>query len=298
MENCNICPKKCNVIRSNSCIPGKGEGFCKMGTLPVIARAELYKWEEPCISGENGSGTIFFSGCNLKCVFCQNYKISTENYGKEISIEQLCNLYSKLISQGAHNINLVNPTHFIKSISESLKNKLSVPIVYNSSGYEDVESLKTLENKIQIYLPDLKYSDNNISTKYSKVKDYFDIAINAIMEMYRQVGNYKIDNNGILKKGVIVRHLILPNNIDNTFKIIDWINDNFECGTILFSLMSQYVPCGDSHNYAEINRKLSKKEYLKVEQYLFDSGFEDGYIQELDAAKYNYIPEFNINHIF
>lgn len=291
MEYCNICPRKCNVIRKQQ------TGFCKMGELPVVARAALHKWEEPCISGTKGSGTIFFSGCNLKCVFCQNFKISNENYGKQITVDNLRKLYFDLISQGAHNINLVNPTHFIEPIIQSLDRPLPVPIVYNSSGYENVSSIELLKNKIQIYLPDLKYADNTIAKKYSKVDNYFEITTNAIIEMYKQVGNYEFDTDGIIQKGVIIRHLVLPNNIKNTFKVIDWIKNNFKNGEIIFSLLNQYIPYGKAYLYPEINRKLFKREYKKVEQYLFDSGIEDGYIQELSSAKDNYIPPFNINEL-
>lgn len=291
MEYCNICPRKCNVIRKQQ------TGFCKMAELPVVARAALHKWEEPCISGTKGSGTIFFSGCSLKCVFCQNFKISNENYGKQITVDNLRKLYFDLISQGAHNINLVNPTHFIEPIIQSLDRPLPVPIVYNSSGYENVSSIELLKNKIQIYLPDLKYADNTIAKKYSKVDNYFEITTNAIIEMYKQVGNYEFDTDGIIQKGVIIRHLVLPNNIKNTFKVIDWIKNNFKNGEIIFSLLNQYIPYGKAYLYPEINRKLFKREYKKVEQYLFDSGIEDGYIQELSSAKDNYIPPFNINEL-
>lgn len=291
MEYCNICPRKCNVIRKQQ------TGFCKMAELPVVARAALHKWEEPCINGTKGSGTIFFSGCSLKCVFCQNFKISNENYGKQITVDNLRKLYFDLISQGAHNINLVNPTHFIKPIIQSLDRPLPVPIVYNSSGYENVSSIELLKNKIQIYLPDLKYADNTIAKKYSKVDNYFEITTNAIIEMYKQVGNYEFDTDGIIQKGVIIRHLVLPNNIENTFKVIDWVKDNFKNGEIIFSLLNQYIPYGQAYLYPEINRKLFKREYKKVEQYLFDSGIEDGYIQELSSAKDNYIPPFNINEL-
>lgn len=268
-----------------------------MGKLPVVAAACLHHWEEPCISGENGSGTVFFSGCNLKCVFCQNHKISTQNYGKEITIDQLYQIYLKLIEQGAHNINLVNPTHFVEAISCSLEKPLSVPIVYNTSGYEEVSSLKLLTGKVQIYLPDLKYCDNMIALKYSKAKDYFEVTTKAILQMYEQVGNYEFDDNGMLKKGVIIRHLILPNNLENTYKVIDWIKEHFDKGSVLFSLMSQYIPCGEASLFPEINRKLTKKEYEKVENYLFDSGLEEGYIQDPLSAKDNYIPPFNLENI-
>lgn len=263
-----------------------------MGELPVVAKVSLHKWEEPCISGQNGSGTIFFSGCNLKCVFCQNFKISNENYGNQITVEELKNIYFNLISQKAHNINLVNPTHFVKAILESLNEPLPIPVVYNSSGYEDIDTIKMLKNKIQIYMPDLKYADNEIAKRYSKAENYFEIATNAIIQMYNQVGDYTFDEDGILKTGVIIRHLILPNNIHNSFKVIDWVKNNFKSKQILFSLMSQYVPYGNAYLYPEINRKLTKKEYRKVEQHLFDSGIEDGYIQEISSATNDYIPSF------
>lgn len=297
MYICNLCPRNCNVARDENVEVGMGKGICKMGLLPVVARVSVHRWEEPCISGTNGSGTVFFSGCNLKCVFCQNYKISSLNYGKQITVQDLTQIYSFLVSKKVHNINLVNPTHFVEAICKSLQNQISVPIVYNSSGYESVETLKLLKGKVQIYMPDLKYADNSVAFKYSKVDNYFEIATKAIEYMYSQVGDCEFDENEILKKGVVIRHLILPNNIENSLKVIDWVNENFKSKKIMFSLMSQYVPYGKSDLYPEINRRLNKKEYSKVEKYLLNTEIEDGYIQELNSAEDIYIPNFEYGKI-
>ncbi len=291
MYICNECPRKCNVKRK--ALADNGKGFCNMGENPVIARADLHFWEEPPISGTNGSGTIFFSGCNLQCEFCQNEKISRGKFGKEITVEKLKEIYNQLINRGAHNINLVTGTHFIKAISQSLDEPLPVPVVYNCGGYESIESLKLLEGKVQIYLPDLKYSDNNLALKYSKAPDYFEIATKAIKEMYRQVGNYVINDNGIMEKGVIIRHLIIPEELHNTKKVIDWIKENFNEGEVLFSLMSQYTPtkkCKEDN----LKRRLSQEEYDEIAEYLYNSGIEDGFMQELSSAKEEYIPPFEL----
>ncbi len=288
---CNLCPRKCNVKRK--ALADSGKGFCNMGENPVIARADLHFWEEPPISGENGSGTVFFSGCNLQCEFCQNEKISRGKFGKEITVEELKEIYKELINKGAHNINLVTGTHFVKAIAESLDEPLPVPVVYNCGGYENIDALKTLEGKIQIYLPDLKYSDNNLALKYSKAPDYFETVTKAIMEMYRQVGNYVIDDNGIMKKGVIIRHLILPKELENTKKVIDWVRDNFSDGQILFSLMSQYTPTKNCKE-ENLKRRLTQEEYDEIEDYLYCSGIEDGFMQELSSAKEEYIPPFEL----
>lgn len=264
---------------------------------PVVARAGVHLWEEPPISGTKGSGTVFFSGCSLGCVFCQNHAISHENYGKEISVARLREIYFELIAQGVHNINLVNPTHFTKAIAESLATPLTVPVVYNSSGYERVESLRLLEGKIQVYLPDMKYIDSAVSERYSHTPDYFEYASKAIEEMYRQTGDYVLDDNGLLKSGVLIRHLILPGNTRNTLAVIDWVNATFPPGSVLFSLMSQYTPCGELGGYPEINRRITQREYEKVQNYLFESGIEDGFLQERCAAKKDYIPSFDLSGV-
>lgn len=294
MFTCNLCPRKCNTQRK--ALTDSGKGFCNMGENPVIARAALHFWEEPPISGTNGSGTVFFSGCNLKCVYCQNEDISLGCFGKEITIERLREIYFELINQGAHNINLVTGTHFINAIAKSLEEPLPVPVVYNCGGYESIEALKILENKVQIYLPDLKYSDDELSLKYSKAPNYFETATKAIKEMYRQVGKCKFDENGIMTKGVIIRHLILPNNLENTKVVIDWVKENFNDGDVLFSLMSQFTP-NKACRIPELTRRLTQEEYNEIEEYLFESGIEDGFMQELSSAKEEYIPPFNLEGV-
>lgn len=267
-----------------------------MGENPVVSRAALHFWEEPPISGEKGSGTVFFAGCNLKCVFCQNTKISHEEYGKEISVERLREIYFELIEKGAHNINLVTGTHFINAICNSLEEPIPVPVVYNCGGYESVEALKKLCGKVQIYLPDLKYADDSLALKYSKAPNYFETAKNAINEMLRQVGKYELDENGIMKKGVIIRHLILPGQLENTKRVIDFVKNSFKEDEVLFSLMSQFTPI-ESCNIDELYRRLTKEEYLEIEDYLFNSGIENGFMQELSSAKEEYIPPFDLEGV-
>ena len=294
MFKCNLCPRKCNTQRE--ALTHSGKGFCNMGEKPVVARAALHFWEEPPISGSKGSGTVFFSGCNLKCVFCQNEEISRGAFGKEITVERLREIYQELIDQGAHNINLVTGTHFINAIAESLSTPLPIPVVYNCGGYESTSSLKLLENKVQIYLPDLKYADDSLALKYSDAPDYFATATKAIKEMFRQVGKYEIDENGIMTKGVIIRHLILPNNLENTKKVIDWIKESFNEGDVLFSLMSQFTP-NKVCTYPELSRRLTQEEYDEIEEYLFNSDIEEGFMQELSSAKEEYIPPFNLEGV-
>ena len=268
-------------------------GSCGVGLAPIVARAGLHMWEEPVISGTKGSGTVFFSGCNLHCVFCQNYDISCKSFGKEITIERLKEIYHELIAQGAHNINLVTPTHFTEAVLQSLDEPLPVPVVYNTSGFETQDTLRRLKGKVQIYLPDLKYSDDMAAIKYSNAPYYFRIATEAIKEMYNQVGDYHIDDNGIMTKGVIIRHLIMPGMPDNTKRIIDWVAANFKPGQVMFSLMHQYVPCGRAAEYPEINRKVTDEEYKELESYLLQSTIEDGFVQEGDAACKDFIPCFD-----
>ena len=291
MFTCNLCPRKCNIKRK--ALADSGKGFCNMGENPVIARADLHFWEEPPISGNKGSGTVFFSGCNLQCVYCQNVKISRGKFGKEITVEELKEIYKELISKGAHNINLVTATHFADAVIKSLDTPLSVPVVYNCGGYESIETLRKLDGKINIYLPDMKYADNDLAIKYSKAPDYFEIAQKAILEMYRQTGDYVLDENGIMQSGVIIRHLILPNHLDNTKRVIDWVKNTFKSGQVMFSLMSQFTPM-DGCNTPLLDRRLTQNEYDEIEEYLFDSGIEDGFMQELSSAKEEYIPPFNL----
>lgn len=294
MSFCNICPRKCNAERLP--LAENGEGFCGLGGAPRIARAALHFWEEPPISGENGSGTVFFSGCNLGCIFCQNKKISRGRFGKTVTPERLREIYEELINKGAHNINLVTPTHFADAVLASLEPKLAVPVVYNCGGYESVETLKKFEGKIQIYLPDMKYSDNALAKKYSAAPDYFETAKAAVKEMYRQTGKYDIGDDGIMKKGVIIRHLILPGRLENTKKVIDWVKNEFAPGEVLFSLMSQFTPV-EGCNTDELYRRLTKDEYSEIADYLFESGIEDGFMQELSSAKEEYIPPFDLEGV-
>ena len=266
MTLCYVCPHRCGVYRPANMSDTTGcFGSCGVGLAPIVARAGLHMWEEPVISGTKGSGTVFFSGCNLHCVFCQNYDISCKGFGKEITIERLKEIYHELIAQGAHNINLVTPTHFTEAVLQSLAEPLPVPVVYNTSGFETQDTLRRLKGKVQIYLPDLKYSDDMAAIKYSNAPYYFRIATEAIKEMYNQVGDYHIDDNGIMTKGVIIRHLIMPGMPDNTKRIIDWVAANFKPGQVMFSLMHQYVPCGRANEYPEINRKVTDEEYKELE---------------------------------
>jgi putative pyruvate formate lyase activating enzyme len=267
-----------------------------MGTSLKLAKAYLHRWEEPCISGVNGSGTVFFSGCNLKCVYCQNHTISHENYGVELSASHLGKIFLSLQDKGAHNINLVSPSHFVPQINEALdevSGRLKIPVVYNSNGYDSVESLRILEGKISVYLPDFKYFNNETSKKYSYVSDYLETVTSAICEMYRQVGNMEFDEDGILKRGVIIRHLILPGHTNESIKIIDWIRSNLPKDGVLVSLMSQYTPLYKASCYPELNRRIIRREYQKVVDYFMKAGFNEGYIQERDSAQEKYVPDFD-----
>lgn len=285
---CSICPRHCNVDRSFNL------GFCQSPDNFRVARAALHFWEEPCISGKEGSGTVFFSGCNLKCVFCQNNEISAENKGVEISDDKLISIFENLISQGANNINLVNPTHYAKRLAKVLGRwKSPVPIVYNSSGYEEVETLKALDGLIDIYLPDLKYIRAEKAMRYSKAADYFEKASVALLEMRRQVED-KFDGD-IMKSGMIIRHLILPQNTNSSIAVLDFIKSNFP--NTFVSLMAQYTPCGDLSEFPEINRKITKREYEKVVNYAFDNSFDKLFIQELSSADKSFIPKFDFTGV-
>ena len=289
---CNICPRNCNAVRTEF----TGSGFCGMGTLPSVARAALHFWEEPCISGEKGSGTVFFTGCALQCVYCQNAEISHAGYqGKTLTPNELSDVFFRLVEQGAHNINLVNPTHFLPAVSEALScRKLPVPVIYNSGGYEKPESLRMLEGKIDIYLPDFKYSDPEAAQTYSHAKDYPETALAAIEEMIRQCGSPQFDDTGMMQKGVMVRHLILPGKTRNSVSAIHLLRERFG-NSIQISLMAQYLPCGnvDAEHYPEINRRITRRELEKVESALFESGL-NGFVQDLGSAEKGYIPAFDL----
>ena len=293
LENCILCPHKCGINR----IEGK-KGRCKCDDKLKIALASLHMFEEPCISGENGSGTVFFSNCNLNCIYCQNYEISSLGKGKEITIEHLAEIFLKQQEKGAHNINLVTPTMYVLQIIEALKiaksKGLNIPIVYNSNGYENIETIKLLNGYIDVYLPDLKYYSNELAKKYSNVNNYFETATKAIKEMYNQVGKAIFDENGLIKKGVIIRHLVLPNHIQNTKNILKWIKENMP-NDIYVSIMAQYFPAYKAKEDNLINRKLNKKEYNAVLNYLYSLDLENGYIQELGEHEEEYVPNFDLS---
>lgn len=264
----------------------------------MVAKAYLHQWEEPCISGSRGSGTVFFSGCNLRCVYCQNYHISHENYGRAISIEKLSGIFLKLQEKGAHNINLVTPTHFVKQIRAALEcsGNLQIPVVYNSNGYDSLDSLKIVEGMVKIYLPDLKYYGSEVSKKYSAADDYFITAAAALQEMCRQTGPAVFDEEGIMQKGMIIRHLILPGYSGESVKLLEWIKANMP-EDVHISLMSQYTPCHKACEHPEINRRITAWEYEKVLAKFYKLGFKNGYIQERESASEEYIPDFNLEGI-
>ena len=292
LEKCSICPHMCGINRNNGQV-----GRCKSSDKVKIALYSVHDFEEPCVSGENGSGTVFFSNCNMNCVFCQNYEISQKGKGKEITIERLAEIFLEQQNRNVNNINLVTPTSYVPQIIEAIKiarvNGLKIPIVYNTNGYENVETLKMLEGYIDIYLPDLKYAEDNLGLEYSKVKNYFEIATTAIKEMYRQVGSPKLNNDGIIEKGLIIRHLILPNNIENSKKVLKWIKENMD-KDVYVSVMAQYFPTYKAKQLENINRKLTKEEYEEIENYLYDLDIENGYIQELGEHEEEYVPKWDV----
>lgn len=293
IRKCGLCPRKCGADRT------KKAGFCGGGEKVKIARAALHYWEEPCISGEKGSGTVFFSGCPLKCCFCQNFDISAENFGREISTERLGKIFLELQEKGAHNINLVNPTHYVPWIIEALdlvREKLKIPVVYNSGGYETEETLRMIDGYVDIYLPDMKYMSNEISAKYSGAGDYFQIASKALKIMLEQVGKPVFGDDGMLRKGVIVRHLTLPNCRRDSIAVVKWLEENFSPDEILISLMSQYTPFYNSKNFPEINRRISTFEYNAVLSAVEQTGFK-GFMQEKSSAKEEYTPVFDLEGV-
>lgn len=285
--NCTLCPRRCGVDRTaGQC------GFCGMTDKLKIARAAPHYWEEPVISGQTGSGTVFFSGCTLGCVFCQNEEISHRQYGKEISSGKLREIFEQLIEDGVQNINLVTPTHFLPSILPALQPKLPVPVVCNCGGYESVETLKQLEGLVDIYLPDFKYSDNALAKRLSSAPDYAETAAAAIAEMYRQVGAVQTEDEQ-MTRGVLVRHLILPGQIDNSLGVLDWFADHFPHGEVLFSLMSQYVPMGKAKTMEGLDRPITELEYDAVQSYMMLLGIENGFTQDFQSATEAYVPQWD-----
>ena len=293
MEHCTLCPRKCGARRDEA----SGEGFCRMGTDPVVARAAPHYWEEPCISGTRGSGAVFFTGCSLGCVYCQNYEISAERKtGKAVKPSELAEIFRRLAEQGAHNINLVTPTHFVPAVAEALSiRKLPVPVVYNCGGYESVSTLKTLEGLVDIYLPDFKYADGALAARLSGAPDYPDRAREAVLEMVRQTGPAVYGGEGLMKRGTLVRHMILPGHTRNSIAVLGLLAEILPAG-VPVSLMSQYVPCGKASEYPEIDRLVTKREYRKVQDYLFSLGL-DGYVQEGKSAVRAYIPPFDLEGV-
>ena len=296
LKECEICPHKCGVNRIDNQI-----GRCKSKNTVKVAKASVHRFEEPCISKLNGSGTVFFSNCNLNCVFCQNYEISQLGYGKEITIEELADVFIKLQSENVNNINLVTPTSYAVQIIEAIKiskNKgLNIPIIYNTNGYENIETIRMLQGYIDVYLPDLKYAENELGIRYSKVDNYFEIATSAIKEMYKQVGKIQFDDKGIIKKGVIIRHLVLPNHIENSRKVLKWINDNMP-KDVMISVMNQYFPTYKAENINELNRKLTRREQENIEKYLYSLDIEMGFIQDSEKNEEKYVPNWNNVTIF
>ncbi len=291
LTKCEICPHRCGVNRT------KGEiGRCKSTDKIKIGLYSIHHFEEPCISGKHGSGTVFFSNCNLNCVYCQNYEISQEGKGKEISIEKLADIFMEQQNRQAENINLVTPTSYALQIIEAIKiakrKGLHIPIIYNTNGYENIETLQLLEGYIDVYLPDLKYYDNEIGKKYSKVDNYFEIATKAIQEMYRQVGSPKFNAQGMIEKGVMIRHLVLPNNIEDSKKILKWLKENMD-EQVYIDIMAQYFPTYKAKEMKDLNRKLTKEEYQEIENYVYDLDIQNGYMQELGEHEEEYVPKWD-----
>ena len=290
---CNLCPRHCGAER----LPDKAGGVCAMPAWPVAARAMLHQWEEPCLVGSHGAGAVLFSGCNLRCCFCQNKPISQGEVGKVLTAERLREIFHELIGQEAACLDLVTPTHFTDAVLEALGDEeWPVPVVWNCGGYEKPETLRRLEGKVQVYLPDLKYGLSEPACKYSGAADYFDWAKRAILEMFRQTGPYRMEN-GLLKQGVLIRHLLLPGELENTRRVIDWVAESFRPGEVLFSLMSQYTPLYRAKEIKALSRKLTTFEYEKVIDYFFEIGLKNGFMQKRSSATGEYTPTFDLSGV-
>lgn len=288
---CQLCPRTCKVNRTVS------TGFCSCTNEVKAARAALHLWEEPCISGTQGSGTVFFSGCTLKCCFCQNSQISCENFGKTLSVSQLSEIFLKLQEEGAHNLNLVTPTQYLPFIIEALDNikkLLSIPVIYNCGGYERPEVISLLKDYVDIYMPDLKYYDASLSFSYSKAKDYFSFASKAIQKMIEQTGVPTFNKEGILQKGVLIRHLVLPGCKEDSMKLLEWLNETLPRNSFLLSLLSQYIPVYKAAKHPKINRRVTTYEYNKVLDKAISLGLTQGFMQERSSASSAYTPSFQL----
>lgn len=287
---CNLCPRRCGVERTET----GGRGFCRMPSVPVVARAALHPWEEPVLCGSGAAGTVFFSGCNLGCTYCQNGPISRENFGRAITPRRLREIFGELIAQGAQTVELVTPTHFVPFILPALEPPLPVPVVYNCGGYESVETLRLLAGRVQVYLPDLKYADAALARDLSRAPDYFPVATAAIEEMYRQTGPFFIEN-GLLRRGVLIRHLVLPGQMENTRRCLDWIAGRFHPGEVMVSLMSQYTPQPGAKGC--LSRHVTAAEYRAAVRYMENCGLTDGFTQERTSAREEYTPRFDLTGV-
>jgi len=291
LKDCTLCPRNCHVDRTRGV-----KGYCKTTDELVVARAALHMWEEPCISGENGSGTVFFSGCAVGCVYCQNYHIARGLAGKNITINRLSEIFTELQKKGANNINLVTPSHYtpqiIEAIARARRKGLNLPIVYNCSGYEKTDTLKMLDGYIDVYLTDFKYANEKLAKRYSNAPDYFAVACAAIGEMVRQTGEPEFNDDGMMTKGVIVRHLMLPGCIEDSRRIIKYLYETYG-NSIYISIMNQFTPLKHVEKYPEINRKITREEYEELIDYAVGLGVENGFIQEGETASESFIPEFN-----
>lgn len=289
-NKCTLCPRNCGRDRT------KEKGFCGADDKIRIARVGLHEWEEPCISYGKGSGTVFFSGCSLKCVFCQNHEISSGLRGRDITASELPDIFLRVRDMGAVNLNLVNPTHYSLDIAKALekvKDKLGIPVVWNTGGYEKTETLKTLSGLVDIYLPDIKYHSSEYSLKYSAAKDYFDVTFSAIEEMFRQTGYPKFDSEGHMKSGVLIRHLVLPGMYRDSMEILDKLSEKYDTSGLYISIMRQYFPTYKAYEYPEISRKLTTLEYDKVIKHAENLGITNGYTQEKSSAREEYVPDFD-----
>lgn len=294
ISRCTLCPRKCGANRL------KSKGYCLGQSKARLALVSKHFWEEPSISGTKGSGTVFFSGCNMRCVFCQNHDISHTGYGIEVTDERLAEIFIEQQERGVHNINLVSGGHFAVNIANALitanKNGLKIPVVYNSNGYESVNTLKMLDGLIDIYIPDIKYFDDAYALKYSSAPNYFKVALEAVKEMYRQTGKNVFDNDGIMQKGVIIRHLVLPGLKNDSKRIMDAIKENFG-NDVYVSVMSQYTPVFKADEFKEINRRITTYEYETVTEYFLDIGLKNGYMQKRTSASSDYTPKFDLSGI-
>lgn len=288
---CTLCPRRCGAERTEDA----GGGFCRMPARPVLARAALHLWEEPCISGKNGAGAVFFSGCNLRCSFCQNAPVSHGGFGENVSVARLREIFSELKAAGAATLDLVSATQFAPWVAEALADGAGIPVVWNTGGYESLETLRLLDGRVDVYLPDFKYADADLARRYSGAADYPETAKAAVLEMFRQTGRYRINADGVLEKGVLIRHMMLPGALDNTKAVIDFVAEHFSPGDVLFSLMRQYTPQAGAEGL--LARTVSGAEYRAALRYMENCGVEDGYTQDAASADAHFTPAFDLTGV-